>query len=83
MSAGPGTKRRLERTTPHQQEAVVLWFCSEVLEYALLPVLLHEIPVIDETVTDGIVYAVAVASARCEGFVSDEKVEILDTPFAG
>lgn len=62
---------------------MILRFCSEVLEDTLLPVFLHEIPVIDDTVPNGVVHAITVTSARGQRFVADEEVEILDTTLRG
>ena len=56
---------------------MILWLRAQVLEYALLPVLFHEIPVLDEAVSNGVVYAVSMTLCGGEGLVADEEVEVL------
>lgn len=42
----------------HQHEVVILWLASQIFENALLPKPLHVVPVLDETMLDGVVYVV-------------------------
>lgn len=49
---------RVERRLCEQEE-VVLWLSSEVLEDTLLPEALHQIPVLDYAMTDGVLCGIA------------------------
>ena len=42
----------------HEQDIVVLWFCTEVLEDTLLPEALHVVPVLDLAMADRVVQGV-------------------------
>ena len=60
----------------YQQKVVIFGLAFQVFENALLPVFLHEIPVVDDTMTNGIFDGIA----RCVvGFVSDIKVKVVET----
>lgn len=65
-----------------EKETVILWLCPEVLEDALGPVLLHEVPVVDQAVLERIRETVAVALCSLDRLVTDEEVEILDSSLA-
>ena len=67
----------------YQKEAMVFWLCTKVLEDALGPVLLHQIPIVDYAVSDGIMYAITMTSACGKSLVAYEEVEILDTALGG
>lgn len=55
---------------------MILWLCTQVLEDALFPISLHVVPIIDETMSDGVVYAIRLRVRDC--LVADVKVEVLD-----
>lgn len=42
----------------HQHGVVFLWFGTQVLEEALLPEPLHQIPILNQAVLDGLLYLV-------------------------
>jgi len=60
---------------------MVLWLSPKVFEDALLPVALHVIPIINHTVSDGIVDAVGLGVGH--GFIADMEIEILDAALGG
>ena len=57
---------------------MILWFATKVLEYRLLPVTLHIVPVIDLTMADRIVDAVSRRLRVGECLIADEEVEVLN-----
>lgn len=54
---------------------MILRLALEILEYTLLPVLLHEIPVTDEAVSDRILNRVAGGRVRLVAYVKVQIVE--------
>ena len=42
-----------------EEEEVVLWLCSEVLEDTLLPEPLHQVPVLHDAMSDGVLGSIA------------------------
>lgn len=44
--------------TTHQEEIVILRFRSEILENGLFPIPLHVIPVVNHSVSNGIMYPI-------------------------
>ncbi len=58
---------------------MVLRFGTEVLEDALLPESFHVVPILDETMTDGLIDLVGFSVGI--GFVADEEVEVFDAAF--
>ena len=60
---------------------MILWLRAQILEDRLLPVTLHMIPIVNHSMSDGIVDAVAWRLGVGEGFIADEEVEVLNTPF--
>ena len=50
-----------------------------VLKDGLFPVSLHEIPVLNLAMTDGIVYTVAWSLRVCERLVADKEIKVLDS----
>ncbi len=75
LRAQTGARRGRET---HQEEVVVLGLRTKVLEDRLLPIPLHVVPVLDLTVADGVVDAIAGGLGVGEGFIADEEVEVLD-----
>ena len=59
---------------------MILRFCAEVLEDRLLPVALHVVPVLDLTVSNGVVDAIAWGLRVRECLVADEEIKVLDSP---
>ena len=57
---------------------MVFWLCPQVLEDRLFPIPLHIVPILDLTMADGIVHAVARCLRVCKRFIADEEVEVLD-----
>lgn len=60
---------------------MIFWFSPQILEYCLLPVPFHMIPVVYHTVTDGVVNAISRGFRIGEGFVSNEEVKVFYTAF--
>lgn len=58
---------------------MILRLSSEVLEDALLPVPLHVIPIVDQTMANRIVYAIGFGVCDC--FVPDVEIKILNSSF--
>jgi hypothetical protein len=61
---------------------VIFRLHSQVLEYGIRPEPFHIVPVLDLSVSDGIVDAVAGTSRRSECFVSNKEVQIFSATFA-
>lgn len=59
---------------------MILRLCAQILEYSLLPITLHMIPIINHPVANRVVNAISRRLGICECLVSDEKIEVLDTP---
>ena len=57
---------------------MVFWFSSEVLEDRLFPIAFHVIPVLDLSVTNGIIYAISGSLSIGKCFISDEEVEVFN-----
>ena len=55
---------------------MVFWFCLHILEDALLPESLHQIPIIDSTMSNRILHRVSLRI--CYGFIADEEIKVLD-----
>lgn len=55
---------------------MILWLSTQVLEDALFPISLHVVPVINETMSDGVVDAICLRVRDC--LVANVKVEVLD-----
>jgi hypothetical protein len=60
---------------------VILRLCPEILEYRLCPEPLHQIPVLDLSMSNRIVDVVSLGV--CDGLISNEIVQIVYTPLAG
>ena len=58
---------------------MVFGLCAKVLEDRLLPVPLHVIPVVYHTMTDRVVHAVPRRPLVCNGFITDEEIQVLYT----
>ena len=54
---------------------MILRLALEILEYTLLPVLFHEVPVADETMSDRILHRVAGGRVRLVAYVKVQVVE--------
>ena len=67
----------------YQEEVMVFRLCAKILEDCLLPVPLHVVPVLDLTMTNGVVYAIPWSLGICEGFISNEEVEVLNSALCG
>lgn len=61
---------------------MVLGLSTQVLEDRLLPVSLHIIPVVDHTMSNGIVHAIAGCLRVREGLIADEEIEVFNPAFA-
>ena len=61
--------RSVERGLGEQKE-MILWLCSEVLEDTLLPESLHQVPVLNDAVTNGVLGGIA----RYISFISNVEV---------
>lgn len=59
---------------------MILRLCTQVLEYSLLPITLHMIPIINHAVANRVVDTISRCLGICECLVSDEEIEVLDTP---
>ena len=68
------------RFLPYQEKVVVFWFTAQILEHALLPVALHQIPVFDLAVAHGILDRVGLLVGH--RLVADEKVEVFNAALA-
>ena len=60
---------------------MILWLRPEILKDRLFPVPLHVVPVVNHSVSNGIVYAIARSLDIGQGFVTDEEVEVFDPSF--
>lgn len=65
----------------HQKEVVILRLCSEILEYRLLPIPFHMIPVVDHPVANRVVHAIPRGLLVRNRLIADEEVEILHPTF--
>ena len=65
----------------HQQEVVILWFCTKVLEDGLFPVSLHMVPVVDLPMSDRIVNTIPGSLCIREGFVTNEEIQVFYSAF--
>lgn len=57
---------------------MIFWFSSQILEDRLLPVSFHEVPVIDHTVSNGIMNPISRGFRVGDCFMADEEVEVFD-----
>lgn len=57
---------------------MIFRFGTEVLEDCLLPVSFHVIPVVNHSVSDGIVDAISGCFSICKGLVADEEIKVFD-----
>ena len=57
---------------------MVFWLCTKIFEDRLLPVPLHIVPVIDLTVADRVVYAIARCLSIGKSLISDKEVKVFD-----
>ena len=64
-----------------QKEVMVLGLRPQVLEDRLLPVTLHMVPVVDHTVANGVVDAIAGCLGIRQCFVADKEIEVFDASF--
>jgi hypothetical protein len=62
---------------------VILGLSPQILEDGLLPVSLHMVPVVNHTMTNRIVNAVAWGSRVCQGLITNEEVEIFNPTLRG
>jgi len=60
---------------------MIFWLSSQIFENALFPVPLHLIPIFNLTMFDRVVQVVSFRV--CECFITDVKVEVVDTSFRG
>lgn len=60
---------------------MILWLRSKILEYRLFPVPLHMIPVVNHSMTNGIMDSVAWRLRVGQRFIADEEIEIFYTAF--
>ena len=58
---------------------MVFWLCTKIFEDRLLPVPLHIVPVVDLTVADRVIYAIARRLGISNGLISDKEVEVFNT----
>lgn len=65
-----------------EQKIVIFRLDSQVFEYGVRPEAFHVIPILDLAVPYWIVNTIAWVVACCEGFVSDEEVEIFGASFS-
>lgn len=72
---------KADKTTAHQKEVVILRLSPQILEDGLLPVSLHVVPIINHTVSDGIMDAVSRCFRVGKGFIADEEVEVFHSTF--
>lgn len=56
---------------------------TEVFENRVRPESLHVVPVLDLTMTDGVVDPIARSVARSQSLITDEEVQILRTTLRG
>jgi hypothetical protein len=62
---------------------MVFRLSSEILKDRLLPVTLHMVPIVDHTMSDGIVHAISWRFGVGQSLVADEEVEIFDATLGG
>lgn len=67
--------------TAYQKEVMIFGLSPQVLEDCLFPVSFHVIPVVDHTVSDGVVNAIARCFRVRKCFVADKEVKILNSTF--
>jgi len=60
---------------------MILRLRAQILEDRLFPVTLHMIPVVNHSMSNGIVDAVARSLGVGECLIADEEVKVLNTPF--
>jgi hypothetical protein len=65
----------------YQEKVMIFWLSSQIFEYCLLPVSFHMIPVINHSMTDGIVDTITRRLRICEGLISNEEVKVFYTAF--
>ena len=65
----------------HQQEVMVLRLSSQIFEDGLLPVTLHMVPVLDHTVADRVMHAVAWGLRVRQRLIANEEVEVFYSTF--
>lgn len=58
---------------------MIFRFGTEVLEDCLLPVSFHVIPVVNHSVSNGIVNAISRRFSVCKGLVADEEIKVFDS----
>lgn len=62
---------------------MVFGFSAQILEYRLLPIPLHMVPIIDHTVSDRIVHSISRRFGIRKRLIADEEIQIFDPPFRG
>jgi hypothetical protein len=60
-----------------QKKIMIFWFAAEIFEDAMFPISLHMSPVVNLTMSDGIVGSIGFGSV--EGFISNEEIQIINT----
>ena len=60
---------------------MVFWLCTKILEYRLLPVPLHVVPVLNLTMANGVVDAIARGLSIGNSLISNEEVKIFYPSF--
>jgi len=69
-------REEMERRKRYQKSVMLLWVAAQILVNASRPILLHVIPVVNDSVSDRIIYVVVI-TLNC-GLCSDEKVQVGD-----
>lgn len=60
---------------------MILRLCTQVLEYGLLPIALHVIPVVNHPVADRVMNTISRRLGICKCLFPDEEIKILHTSF--
>lgn len=65
--------------TAHQEEVMIFGLSPQIFEDRLFPVSFHIVPIIDHTVSDGIMNAITRCLRVRKGFVADKEIKVFDS----